>query len=120
MERKTHRSELRIFWDERLKLPPLARILLAWAATLSVFVACSMIVITYARSFGETRFRMLILTWGFGLVQTVTIEEPVMIWVFMLIPWIVESVTRNELTGELLKQFMGSTIGQCVDGILSL
>ena len=90
LERKAKRSALRAFWDERLKLPRRARIVLAWAATCIVFVTCAIVTITYARTFGERRFNILIWTWSFGLAQTFTVQEPLLIWLTLGIPWLVE------------------------------
>jgi hypothetical protein len=120
MERKAHRSQLRVFWEEGLRLPPWARHALAWALSWVLFAVCAVITVTYGIVFGEEVFGALLTTWGFGLAQTMVAEEPIMIWTYMLVPLMIEAISSNDLATQLLNAFVSSMIGDCVSGLLKL
>jgi hypothetical protein len=120
LERRAHRSPLRVFWEERLRLPPWARHALAWALSWVLFAVCAVITVTYGIVFGEEVFGALLTTWGFGLAQTMVAEEPIMIWTYMLVPLMIEAISSNDLATQLLNAFVSSMIGDCVSGLLKL
>lgn len=94
--------------------------MLAWAATGAVFATCAIVTLTYARTFGERRFNILVWTWSFGLAQTFTVQEPLLIWLTLGIPWLVERFSHNDLASELVNAFAGSVLGNCAQGLLGL
>jgi hypothetical protein len=75
---------------------------------------CAVVIVTFGLTFGEERFNGLIMSWGIGLGQTFAAEEPVIIWIYMLIPVIIAAVSSNDLTAELLNGFMGSAVGEII------
>jgi hypothetical protein len=79
-----------------------------------MFALFAVLTVAYAIQFGEERFNAIITGWALSLGQTFVAEEPITIWIYMLIPWIVGAVSRNEFASELFATFMGTGVGEMV------
>jgi hypothetical protein len=118
--RKAERSKLRVFWEERLKLSPRARIAVGWAVAWGLFALFAVLSVTYAIQFGEARFNAIIMGWALSLGQTFAAEEPITIWIYLLIPWLIGTVSQNEYASELLNTFMGTAVGEMVGACIGM
>jgi len=116
-KRRQNRSRLCVTWEDQMKLPKLAKVAIAWLVNWAMFAVFALITTVLAVNFGEERFNAIITSWAVSLSQTFAAEEPVMIWVYLLIPWLIESISHNEFFSELLASFLGSAVGQCVSSV---
>lgn len=87
-------------------LPPRVRIAIAWLLMWSIFTALALLAVIYSRVLGASTTRLMLLSWGLAQAQSYTVEEPILILLAMLLPWIIDSLTSNELSGQICGSFV--------------
>jgi hypothetical protein len=117
-KRRQNRSRMRVIWEDEMKLPKRVKVAIAWVVNWAMFAVFALLATVLAVGFGEERFNAIITSWAVSLGQTFGAEEPVMIWIYLLIPWLVESFSNSEFLSELLASFMGTAVGRCVSSVL--
>lgn len=109
-----------MIWEDKLKLPRMAKIVLAWLSCWTLFAVCAWLSISFAIVFGEARFNALVQSWGIALSQTFVVEEPCIIWIYLAIPLILDRLTSNDFTAELVNECLSSGIGSAIGKCFSL
>jgi hypothetical protein len=112
--RRQERSKLTIVWEDKMKLPRFVKVAIAWIACWLMFALFALITVTFAVTFGEVRFNAIITSWGISLGQTFGAEEPIMIWIYLFLPWLLSAASQNELASELVNAFLATGVGSCV------
>jgi len=64
---------------ERCTPPQRVRLALAWVSVWAIYVAFALLAIVFARGFGAAQTRLMLLGWGLSEVETLWIEEPIII-----------------------------------------
>jgi len=101
-------------FKERITPPWYIRIALCWASVWAIYVALALIAVVYARLFGPETTRLMLFSWTLAEFQTLTLEEPILIALGILIPFLIDALTSNEYMAELVNVFMGTSVGACL------
>lgn len=95
-------------------LPKHVRIVLAWLVIWACFTALALLAVIYSRVLGPATTRSMLLSWGLAQAQAYTLEEPLLILLAIMLPWLIDSLTSNELTGQICGSIVSAITGTFV------
>ncbi|KAJ1628152.1 hypothetical protein T492DRAFT_1020329 [Pavlovales sp. CCMP2436] len=95
-------------------LPRRVRIVIAWLLMWGTFAALAMLAVVYSVVFGHETTKLMLFSWSLAEVQVFAIEEPIVIAMAILLPWLSERLTNSELFGETLSSVVSSGASLCV------
>jgi hypothetical protein len=79
-----------------------------------------MIAVIYSVVFGAETTRLMLFSWSLAQTQTYSIEEPIVIALAILLPWVIDGLTSNEVSGELLSSLVEALVSNCVAPIQAI
>ncbi|KAJ1629684.1 hypothetical protein T492DRAFT_840620 [Pavlovales sp. CCMP2436] len=100
--------------NQACALPPRVRFVISWLLMWAIFAALAMIAVVYSVLFGHETTRLMLFSWGLAQSQTYSLEEPIIIVSSILLPWVIDTLSSNEVTGEILNEYVGGIISNCV------
>jgi hypothetical protein len=80
----------------------------------AIYVALAMIAVIYSVVFGAETTRLMLFSWSLATAQAYSIEEPIIIALSILLPWVIDTLTSNEVTGEFLGSLVSALVSNCV------
>ncbi|KAJ1636386.1 hypothetical protein T492DRAFT_959521 [Pavlovales sp. CCMP2436] len=94
-------------------LPPRVCLVIAWLLMWGLFAALSMIAVVYSGVFGHETTKLMLFSWCIACAHTYTFEEPFMISMSILLPWLGEQLTNNVLVGRMVTKFVSPVVSGC-------
>mmetsp|Transcript_23863 Transcript_23863/g.59455 ORF Transcript_23863/g.59455 Transcript_23863/m.59455 type:complete len:134 (+) Transcript_23863:1-402(+) len=94
-------------------LPPRVRLVIAWLLMWGLFAVLSMLAVVYSVVFGHETTKLMLFSWCFACTQTFTVEEPFMIAMSILLPWLSEQLTNNVLVGKIFAKVVSPVSSWC-------
>ncbi|KAJ1636383.1 hypothetical protein T492DRAFT_959500 [Pavlovales sp. CCMP2436] len=94
-------------------LPPRVRLVIAWLLMWGLFAVLSMLAVVYSVVFGHETTKLMLFSWSIACAQTFTFEEPIMIAMSILLPWLGEQLTSNVLVGRIVTKFVSPVVSGC-------
>jgi hypothetical protein len=97
-----------------LTIPPWAKVALAWLAMWGAFTAMAMVSITLSLLIGQEQTRLMLFSWTLAETQTLCVEEPLIIALSAILPFIMDRLTSNPLVAEVVESLFSHSIGACI------
>lgn len=104
----------------KYKLPLWAKRSIAWFLMVAIYVVLSMLIVIYGRLFGPAKTQAMLSSWGLALSQTFVVEEPGIIALSVILPWLMNALTSNPLVADISNAIAGSFIGQAFGRIAAV
>lgn len=93
--------------------------ILAWLFMFACYAVFAWLTLVYGLTFGNDKFRNMVISWSIALGQTFAVDEPLLILLAQLIPSLIETLSSSEVFNNLFNACMATGlakgIGVCLD-----
>lgn len=84
------------------------------------YAVFSALIVVYGLFFGNAKMERLVQSWGLALVQTFGVEEPLLITLTQLVPYLMERLTSNEAFAQIVHELLSTGVGKAISSCFSI